>query len=889
MGYSVKKVIKAIVIVSLFHSLAHSASREKFRATVINAAVGDILGQSPEFKASKEEIKKSFGPSGISSIEDVLKAQDNKRPYAFYTDDTVMSVIMLHVLEEGVQKQWSTDEMLAELACQFGALFSSKYLAIDPLYSERAHGPTNIGKLQAISKKLDSITLTNTPQKFCANCSDYRTVITPILQDKLTIPSPLTSDYIVLTKNEAGCGSVMRVWPPALIYYEELEKLRQLADQQSLLTHRSPIARASCVAFAVGIAYALLGKSVDEIVAAMVQEAELFDALEAQYKTDAKKTKKPTRDMITKDELFTSDMILYASQEAKNSKEPDVVFGVKGGNEKNNKFRSPDGNILAWAADESAAAAVYFFERFALKVKNGTAPSQAVKDVMVEAANIIGDSDSAASLAGALIGAYTGIIFPDPNISKIENYNYLLTLADAAYTLSLPSAGKPVKKLPEPVVEPEENKSSEIDKSESYEAKIGSSDSGIHGREVITIAAFALKMGDNVLFKAITEAPPVKGHSSYEIPFATLQRGEARDIPSADAMPEQLWRFLNWAAKNDYIDLYRAIIPYLSSPKSLNFDVKNPEDGVTARTLAQYYKAKKILDSITPEKDKAQMPVSSGSDVLKRYYDKTDKKVGLRGEEIVFLARIARGLHSKTLFQALMNTDAVKNTPQLAQALIYSESLEDHPQARKFLWVALVWAAENDNVELFDEVMHWTLSELIILNRFTDTSRFNFDKKRPAGLGAREITPRSVAQYHNATKILSYIDEIEKNQAEMARQANAEVASLTSPPLITARAATVPAPITRPPNPATQAPSRPLTTASPIAVQPQKQMAQVAPAPTLTRKAGVRNRSQRGRAVVALRSQATRGRKVAPRKPATAKVQKGKKASTRQVKRRVAQ
>jgi ADP-ribosylglycohydrolase len=156
-----------------------------------------------------------------------------------------------------------------------------------------------------------------------------------------------------------------------------------------------------------------------EVVQAMIFAAEQFDAEELLYKTKAKKislTSDLTADLISRDALLTSDMISYAYNAARSGKLPQDVLGSH--NQKQQNYRSPKGFLLGWSADEALAAAVYLFVRYSDN------PQQAI----IDGVNTPGDSDSIASLAGALIEAKTGTIFHDLDTIQLENRNHLIML-----------------------------------------------------------------------------------------------------------------------------------------------------------------------------------------------------------------------------------------------------------------------------------------------------------------------------------------------------------------------------------------------------------------------------------------------------------------------------
>lgn len=86
--------------------------------------------------------------------------------------------------------------------------------------------------------------------------------------------------------------------------------------------------------------------------------------------------------------------------------------------------------LQAWRADEALAAAIYVVARH---------PRDA-RSALLEAANSDGDSDSIATLAGALLGARLGLeSLPGAWLRDVERSDELLALAgEAADQLALP-------------------------------------------------------------------------------------------------------------------------------------------------------------------------------------------------------------------------------------------------------------------------------------------------------------------------------------------------------------------------------------------------------------------------------------------------------------------
>lgn len=376
---------------------SYASLAERKQAAIINAAVGDALGRITEFVDTTDKIHAQLGKNGITCMKQALmKHPQTGVTLAPYTDDTVMSLI---VLEEALRAQKNSKPFdINKLAWNFGKLFSVKKYTIDPLYNIRAHGPTNMRSLKPV------IDLVNNQEYLIENFESAGITFYRGLPAALAPRFDTTKWNQAEVSLEGGCGSVMRVWPLGLVFVDNIPLLIELADKQSQLTHRHPMARAASVAMAVGTAYALQDKSVDEIVVAMIEAAQKFDAEEKLYKTDA---------------LLTSELIKYAYEAARNGITPDKVLGTHN-KMKANKRRSTEGFLLGWAADEAVAAAVYIF------VRQSNNPQQAI----IEGVNTPGDSDSIASLAGALVGAKTGKVFVDKDISLLENYSYLKQLAN---------------------------------------------------------------------------------------------------------------------------------------------------------------------------------------------------------------------------------------------------------------------------------------------------------------------------------------------------------------------------------------------------------------------------------------------------------------------------
>jgi ADP-ribosylglycohydrolase len=177
-----------------------------------------------------------------------------------------------------------------------------------------------------------------------------------------------------------GCGSVMRAYPFGLVFADDLEKAEEWAVAHSRLTHRDPIALAASAAMAVGVARAVRGEAPAWVASEMVAAACRYSAP-------------------------TAIMMAEAVDDAQSGAEPDEVLS----------------RLQGWAAHEAIAAAVYVF------VRHPDDPAVAI----LEGANTPGDSDSIATLAGALTGARNGIdAIPAEWVRDVERSEELTKLAE---------------------------------------------------------------------------------------------------------------------------------------------------------------------------------------------------------------------------------------------------------------------------------------------------------------------------------------------------------------------------------------------------------------------------------------------------------------------------
>ena len=394
---------------------------------VMGAAMGDALGRVTEFIDTTKTIHDIYGPLGVTSFcgfkeYDWVTHPLTKQKIAAYTDDTVMSLLVFKLAAATLDADpQSTDTFIRALAPAFGELFGPAKYEIDPLYNIRAHGITNINASKKFSTVLSPYTSSfwnhgTTFEKFVPSVSPY-TCQSGYHVLYMNIPLDWLKTRDPLVAKEGGCGSVMRSWPLGLFVLDHYgvkthvdARIIAAAISQSALTHRHPMALAACAASAIGLSYAARRVkngtrlrdrlSVETIVEAMIEVAQMFDPYEANYKTEAKKVEKAVEfsaKLIADDKLLTSDMIRYAFYMASKGETPEKILGTENKKQVNN-FRSTRGFLLGWSADEAIAAAVYIFVRH---------PDD-INAALTEAVNTPGDSDSIATLVGALVGARLG-------------------------------------------------------------------------------------------------------------------------------------------------------------------------------------------------------------------------------------------------------------------------------------------------------------------------------------------------------------------------------------------------------------------------------------------------------------------------------------------------
>jgi ADP-ribosylglycohydrolase len=185
-------------------------------------------------------------------------------------------------------------------------------------------------------------------------------------------------------KDSKGCGACMRVAPMGYLYQHHPDKLMETARSQAWLTHRHPAAEAAAVGAAYLVKLALDGVAPDDFPRRLLS---VTNGLSDEF-TAAIHRVSAARDWADEEAAFNH------------------IGPTRGG---------------GWIAEEAVAMALYC----ALKH-----PDDYVAAVRL-GANISGDSDSVAAIAGGIMGARLGLgAIPPDWIARLENRESLASLAE---------------------------------------------------------------------------------------------------------------------------------------------------------------------------------------------------------------------------------------------------------------------------------------------------------------------------------------------------------------------------------------------------------------------------------------------------------------------------
>lgn len=284
---------------------------------IVGLAVGDALGFPAEFR-TREQLLEEIGPDGITDFVGLTDPRFGRPQFAggghppgTYSDDTQMTIAVAEALLT------AGDEDVERLMLAMGHQF------IEWSRSEsnnRAPGSTCMQGCENLAKGV--------------------------------------SWREAGVASSKGCGSAMRVAPIGL-YYEDVDKVAEIARCSSLLTHGHPAGIEGAAAAAILVALALRGATPEEMYAEVEQRC-------ASQCSEFAETWEKLPALISQ------------------SPEDTLIAGVLG---------------EGWVAEEAVASAMYCFWR---------SPDD-YQQAVLTAINTDGDSDSIGTITGSILGARLGL------------------------------------------------------------------------------------------------------------------------------------------------------------------------------------------------------------------------------------------------------------------------------------------------------------------------------------------------------------------------------------------------------------------------------------------------------------------------------------------------
>lgn len=206
------------------------------------------------------------------------------------------------------------------------------------------------------------------------NCFDIGNTVADALRTYELTGNPYSGST---NKHSAGNGSIMRLAPIPLYYYNSIEKTVKYAELSSKVTHGTEEAIDACHLLSLMIHHALQGKSKEEIV---------FNTI-------------PVKQLTTK-----VDLIRAGSYTSKNTDD------IKG-----------SGYVI-----DSLEAALWCFHN-----------SSGFEEAILKAANLGDDADTTAAICGQISGAFYGAgLIPKHWKDKLVKRNLIKDLTKKIYTIS---------------------------------------------------------------------------------------------------------------------------------------------------------------------------------------------------------------------------------------------------------------------------------------------------------------------------------------------------------------------------------------------------------------------------------------------------------------------
>lgn len=374
---------------------------EKIQSSMIAAAWGDVLGGVTEFDSTPSQLFLNH-PTGVLSIDNFTNTDWSKFPawyfekqIAPYTDDTAMALVLADYCIQSNGITLFDDVWMAGLASEFIAEMNNPYGWKAPF---RAPGLSTMKALNLLSNN--------------------KKTEWPLLYKKF--------------EDHQGCGSIMRAYPCGLLFWNNLEYVKSAAVGQSRVTHNSGIANASCAAFSAVVALLLqkisnvwaplfsdndamwcffvnaISSIANEIDKTSIVSAKIEQAYQAGQSMEI---------LLMKYKVQTPEQLI---EELKKEKSEIAQYHF----DTCKKFPG-------WKADDALAAAVYCV----------TATIKMPYLGIILGVHSTGDSDSIASLAGAIIGAWHGKkalpeVVWEKEVPRIEGIDTIKAYSEKIFELS---------------------------------------------------------------------------------------------------------------------------------------------------------------------------------------------------------------------------------------------------------------------------------------------------------------------------------------------------------------------------------------------------------------------------------------------------------------------
>ncbi|PVZ57418.1 ADP-ribosylglycohydrolase family protein [Arthrobacter sp. H-02-3] len=340
------------------HSPAHGS---RIHGCLLGGALGDSLGYAVEFD-SISAIRARFGPAGLQDFS----ALDAASPFS---DDTQMTLYTADGLLEALE--WANDGVSADInACLWLAYLrwlGTQGVAVPA--SAPVQPPRWIDGQDVLKNR-------RAPGNACLSglaTGEMGTVQRPV------------------NPESKGCGTVMRSAPFGLIPHLEPETVYKLSSDAASLTHGHPAARQSAGVFSLVIHALATGRGLRE--AAESALAQLCGGI-------LRKGEDPDADVVSRLE---------------------AALRLAGDRPGPGDRLSPEDLVRelgeGWVAEEALAVALYAVLATAPGIGTETATAAGAAEERAEAhfraaiavaVNHSGDSDSTASIAGNILGAYYG-------------------------------------------------------------------------------------------------------------------------------------------------------------------------------------------------------------------------------------------------------------------------------------------------------------------------------------------------------------------------------------------------------------------------------------------------------------------------------------------------